>query len=95
MRRHLQQREWQFKYHERIFDGPEGLLGKKQQAQQQKEEVHEMTSPTPIKSQGTTRVATEKELPARPEGNIERPERVLYGKEVKRKPVGNRTPGFG
>jgi len=27
-----------FKYHERIFDGPEGLLSKRQQAQQQRME---------------------------------------------------------
>jgi hypothetical protein len=90
MRRHLQQREWQFKYHERIFDGPEGLFGKKQQAQlRQKEEVHEMIYPTSTEQKGPTAVVSEKELPAYPDEAVSEPQRAFFGREVKRKPVGS------
>ena len=97
MRRHLLQREWQFKYHERIFDGPEGLLSRKQQAQQQqKEEVHEMVYPTSFARKGPTTKVTEKALPAHPAMEVPEPERVLFhGREAKRKPVGGPGSGLG
>jgi hypothetical protein len=80
MRRHLRQREWQFKYHERIFDGPEGLLNKKQQAQQQQKEAHEMICPTSIVGKGLVTVVTEKQLPAHPDVDVSEPEKALYGR---------------
>lgn len=80
MRRHLQQREWQFKYHERIFDGPEGLLGKKQQTlQRQKDEGHEMIYPISTERKGATAVVSEKELPAYPDERLSEPQRAFVG----------------
>jgi hypothetical protein len=67
-----------FKYHERIFDGPEGLLTKRQQAQQQQrmEEMNDTAAQKPIDSKVPLTLVMEKQLPAPPGGQILEPERA-------------------
>ena len=67
-----------FKYHERIFDGPEGLLTKRQQAQRQRrmEEMNDIATPKPIDSKAPLTLVMEKQLPAPPGGQISEPERA-------------------
>lgn len=59
-----------FKYHERIFDGQEGLLSKRQQAQQQRMEMNDITTPIPIDSKVPLTLVAENQLPAASEGQI-------------------------
>jgi hypothetical protein len=74
----LQQREWISKHHERIFDGLEGLLSKRQQTQQQRMEMNDIAAPIRIDSRVPLTLVTEKQSPRAPEGQISVPDRV-YG----------------
>jgi hypothetical protein len=67
-----------FKYHERISDGPEGLWSKRQQAQRQRIEMDDITTPIPIDSKVPLTLMTEKPLPVTQEGQISELGRV-YG----------------
>ena len=68
------------KHHERIFYGPEGLLSKRQQAQQAQQkrmEMNDIAAPIPIDSKVTLTLATEKQLPRAREGQISVPGRGI------------------
>jgi hypothetical protein len=67
-----------FKYRERIFDGPEGLLSKRQQAQQQRmEEANDIAAPILIGSKVPLTLVTEA-ITSNPEGQIPELDRI-YG----------------